>query len=79
MSVRSAAVWPLASVRYNPSRATAFTRDAQREATRDGAAPVDLIDGQLLSDKMKSLKLGVHTKTVEVVQVNKHWFESFSR
>ena len=57
----------------------AFTRDAQREATRDGAAPVDLIDGQLLTDKMKSLKLGVHTKTVEVVQVDKHWFESFSR
>ena len=56
-----------------------FTRDARREATRDGAVPVDLIDGQLLTDKMKSLKLGVHTKTVEVVQVNKHWFESFSR
>ena len=54
-----------------------FTRDAQREAMRDGAAPVDLIDGQLLTDKMKSLKLGVHTKTVEVVQVDKHWFESF--
>ena len=56
-----------------------FTRDARREATRDGAVPVDLIDGHLLTDKMKSLKLGVHTKTVEVVQVNKHWFESFSR
>ena len=56
-----------------------FTRDAQREATRDGAAPVDLIDGQLLMDKMKELKLGVHTKMVEVVQVDKSWFASFSR
>ena len=56
-----------------------FTRDASREATRDGATPVDLIDGQLLLDKMKELKLGVHTKMVEVVQVDKSWFASFSR
>ena len=56
-----------------------FTRDAQREATRDGATPIDLIDGQLLMDKMKELRLGLHTKMVEVVQVDKSWFASFSR
>ena len=56
-----------------------FTRDAQREATRDGATPIDLIDGQLLMDKMKELKLGMHTKMVEVVQVDKSWFASFSK
>lgn len=56
-----------------------FTRDAQREATRDGATPIDLIDGQLLMDKMKELKLGLHTKMVEVVQVDRSWFASFSR
>ena len=27
-----------------------FTRDAIKEATRDGAPPIDLIDGELLCD-----------------------------
>ena len=49
-----------------------FTRDAQREATRDGAPPIDLIDGELLIKKMKELELGV--KMVEVVKVDKDWF-----
>ncbi len=55
-----------------------FTRDAQREATRDGAPPIDLIDGELLIDKMKELKLGVNvsSKTVEVVEVDEGWFDS---
>jgi len=33
-----------------------FTRDAIREATRDGAPPIDLIDGDQLTDKLKELK-----------------------
>ena len=33
-----------------------FTRDAQREATRDGTTPIDLIDGELLMEKMKELR-----------------------
>ena len=53
-----------------------FTKEAQREATRDGATPIDLIDGELLMDKMKELKLGVSAKMVEVVEVNKDWFAS---
>lgn len=53
-----------------------FTREAQREATRDGATPIDLIDGELLMDKMKELKLGVSAKMVEVVEVDKAWFAS---
>ena len=53
-----------------------FTREAQREATRDGATPIDLIDGELLMDKMKELKLGVSAKMVEVVEVDKDWFAS---
>ena len=51
-----------------------FTIEAQREATRDGATPIDLIDGELLMDKMKELKLGVSAKMVEVVEVDKDWF-----
>ena len=53
-----------------------FTIEAQREATRDGATPIDLIDGELLMDKMKELKLGLSAKMVEVVEVDKDWFAS---
>ena len=53
-----------------------FTIEAQREATRDGATPIDLIDGELLMDKMKELKLGVAAKMVEVVEVDNDWFAS---
>ncbi len=44
-----------------------FTRDAQREATRDGAPPIDLIDAELLLDRLKETRLGVTTRMVEVV------------
>ena len=51
-----------------------FTRDAILEATRDGAPPIDLIDGEQLIDKLKDLRLGVASKQVEVVEVNSEWF-----
>src|SRR5205085_12477551 len=38
-----------------------FTPDAKREATRDGAPAIDLIDGDQLCDLQKQLKLGVKT------------------
>ncbi|MCY4604652.1 MAG: restriction endonuclease [Gemmatimonadetes bacterium] len=55
-----------------------FTREAQREATRDGVPLIDLIDGELLIDKIKELELGVSVrkKMVEVVEVDKDWFAS---
>ena len=53
-----------------------FTAEANREATRDGAPPIDLIDGKLLVNKIKELGLGVTTRTVEVVEVDAGWFES---
>jgi restriction system protein len=34
-----------------------FTLEARREATRDGAPPIDLIDGRLLAEKLKELGL----------------------
>lgn len=52
-----------------------FTREAQREATRDGAPPIDLIDGNMLVDKLKELELGVTTRQVEAVDLNRDWFE----
>ncbi|MCL2076147.1 MAG: restriction endonuclease [Betaproteobacteria bacterium] len=53
-----------------------FTRDAIREATRDGASPIDLIDGERLMEMLKQLRLGVHVRMVEEVGVDDAWFES---
>lgn len=41
-----------------------FTRDAAREAVRDGAPAIDLIDGTTLCELLKDLKLGVSTELV---------------
>ena len=53
-----------------------FTRDAQREATRDGAPPIDLIDGELLVDRLKDTELGVSTRMVEEVKIDRAFFDS---
>lgn len=54
-----------------------FTREAKKEATRDGALPIDLIDGEELIEKMRELGLGIKLKTEEVIEINKEWFEDF--
>ncbi|WP_372399862.1 restriction endonuclease [Azospirillum sp. HJ39] len=51
-----------------------FTSDARREATRDGAPPVELIDGEGLCDLLKDLRIGVSTRQVEVVSVHPEVF-----
>jgi restriction system protein len=55
-----------------------FTKEAAREATRDGAPAIDLIDGDQLVEKLKEFELGVRTavRTVEDVQVDRDWFLS---
>ena len=53
-----------------------FTSAAIKEATRDGAPPIDLIDGEHLAEKLKELQLGVKTEMVEKVTIDKTWFES---
>ena len=52
-----------------------FTQEAAKEATRDGAPPIDLIDGELLVEKLKELGLGIETKLVEEVIVDPSWFD----
>ena len=47
----------------------AFTKEAVREATRDGAPAIDLIDGDQLVDKLQDLALGVRTEKVKIEQV----------
>ncbi len=53
-----------------------FTKEAIREATRDGAPAIDLINGEQLMDKLKELGLGVQTEQVQVekVTVDHDWF-----
>jgi len=55
-----------------------FTKDAVREATRDGAPAIDLVDGEQFLDKLKELGLGVKTRKVEIeeVSIDREWFAS---
>ena len=54
-----------------------FTADAIREAQRDGAPPLDLIDGEALVQKLKELELGVTVsrRTEEDVRVDQEFFD----
>lgn len=51
-----------------------FTKAAIEEANRDGMAPIDLVDGDQLADKLKELCLGVKTELVEKVIIDPDWF-----
>ena len=53
-----------------------FTRDAVKEAIRDGAPPIDLVDGEQLAEKLKELGLGITTQFVEKVSVDSDWYKT---
>jgi len=53
-----------------------FTREAKKEAIRDGAPQIDLIDGNELAEKLKDLRLGVNVELVEQVSIKNEWFKS---
>jgi len=52
-----------------------FTRDAMKEAIRDGAPPIDLIDGEQLAEKLKELKLGLKVEIVEKINIDEEWYK----
>lgn len=52
----------------------AFTNEALKEATRAGAPPIDLVDGEDLAIMLKQLRLGINVRMVEEVTVNRQWF-----
>jgi len=52
-----------------------FTAEARREATRDGASPIELIDGEKLLDMLESLELGL--RPVTTYEVNHAFFAEF--
>ena len=56
-----------------------FTGDAQNEAKRDGAPPIDLIDGNRLCELLKENTIGVTTteRVVEDVKIEVDYFASF--
>jgi len=51
-----------------------FTRDARLEAQRDGAPPLDLIDGEELVGMLKEMRLGIDVRMIEQIAVNREWF-----
>lgn len=54
-----------------------FTRDAKAEAVREGAPRIDLMDGEILAEKLKELRLGVDVRMEESITIDKKWFENF--
>lgn len=52
-----------------------FTRDAKQEAQRDGAPPIDLIDGNAFAEQLKELRLGVTVELREEVTIKPEWFD----
>ena len=47
-----------------------FTPDARREATRDGAPAIDLIDGEALCDLLRDVGLGVVVRPVTTYEIS---------
>lgn len=54
-----------------------FTTDARKEATRDGAPAIDLVDGETLCELLKGLEIGVSIRKVEHVLVEQRVFLEF--
>ena len=52
-----------------------FTQDAKREARRDGAPPVELVDGEKLLDMFEKLALGLTPRMT--YDVDERFFEGF--
>jgi restriction system protein len=53
-----------------------FTQDAKREARRDGAPPVELVDGQKLVEMFEKLELGLTPRTT--FDVDERFFQEFN-
>ncbi len=53
-----------------------FTREAEREARREGATQIDLIDGEQLCELMKEYRLGLNVERVEMerVTIRPEWY-----
>jgi restriction system protein len=52
-----------------------FSTEAAKEANRDGAPPIELVDGELLVSMFESIQLGVKPKTI--YEVDHAFFDQF--
>jgi restriction system protein len=52
-----------------------FTTDAKREAIRDGATPIEIVDGDKLLEMFEKLKLGLRPK--EDYEVDQEFFDQY--
>lgn len=52
-----------------------FTAEAKREASRDGAPPIELIDGEKLIDMLEKLELGLNAVTT--YEIDHNFFNEF--
>jgi restriction system protein len=53
-----------------------FTREAIKEASREGTSAIDLVDGEKLAEKLKELSLGVKVEQIERVIIEPDWFDT---
>ena len=56
-----------------------FTSDANRQAGRSGAMPIDLIPGERLAELLKEHKVGVRTEMVEQITIDTDYFDRFDK
>ena len=52
-----------------------FTMDARKEAMRDGAGPIELVDGKKLVSMFETLQLGLKPKTI--YEIDQAFFQEF--
>lgn len=56
----------------------AFSSQARSEATRDGATPIELVDGNKLVELLEELELGLRDKqTITIFEVDEDFFDQF--
>ena len=53
-----------------------FTSEARKEAVRDGAPPIELVDGEKLVNMLEDLELGL--KPVPAYQIDTSFFDEFA-
>jgi len=54
-----------------------FTQEARREARRDGALPIELVDGEKLVDMFEKLELGLKPRTI--FDLDEGFFDEFRK
>jgi restriction system protein len=52
-----------------------FTAEARREASREGVAAIELLDGEKLVDMLERLELGL--KPITTYEINESFFKEF--